>query len=442
MEASYGCCKNKPLTGLCCVVCHEIFHPSCLQRRKDAVKIGFHKIYCSSNCQEKLLSEEERQSDFDKVIQGLREEIKGRDQYIERLRKQSRDFEDEVCNTEQGYIVKLRELGDTALRREAKLEELRIAIAGLQEELNALKDLNKKLNIDLGDMNTINRDMVETIRTLEAECETYGREAKLLQFELSQLKQQSHNTKASKCLLMSGPTPKLTRPKENRPRLLLVSGAFGRGLVDLLGKQSGGSYSMQAILKPNSTNSELISTAVENSKNFTKRDIVIVWPFTLTSKLIDDFVLTSNHTNVLMMTRPFGREAGENFHIYESGLALCKHLHSRGLSLACVFDCNSIHCNQERTSYYTRQGRWRLSRALWRHIENRLLSITTERNAGLRTDELSAETADPKVTPNCEGAQQTVSINNLDNVVAAAQGPQGPASLAESSIQSSMGFLG
>lgn len=373
MEPTYGCCRNKALSSFCCIVCHDIFHHSCLERRKNVVKLMGHKIYCSSKCQEKNLDEERRIGDFVEDLQKLKKEVEGRDQYIERLKRSSRDFEDEVLATEERYVGKFKELGDVIQRRNQEMEDLKKKMADLEGQLNAISERNSALKNDLENLNTVNKQMVATISTLEIESEGYCREAKLLRVELD-------HYKAQKCHIVCNSNPgiaasgHMTTPvQDSRPKLLLVAGGIGRDLVHFLGEQCGHAYRMQAVLKPNSSNSELINTAIRDSSHFTRDDVVIIWPFNLSHELIDKFLLQTTHTNGLILTRPYGHKTDENNFIYKSNLSLYRQLYHRKLNLASVFDSNSALCRGNRISYYTKKGKWLIARALWRHLRDRLV---------------------------------------------------------------------
>lgn len=374
MEPTYGCCKNKALSSFCCIVCHDVFHHSCLERRKNVVRLLGHKIYCSSRCQEKHLDEEKRIEDFVEDVRRLREEVEGRDQYIERLKRSSRDFEDEVLATEEKYVGKFKELGDVIQRRNQELEDLKKRIVDLEGEMNAISERNSILKSDLENLNGVNQQMVTTIGTLEMESEGYCREAKLLRVELDHCK--SHGCRVNCGSGSRGAVFRhVTAPvQDGRPKLLLVAGGFGRDLVHFLGEQCRHTYQLQAVLKPNSSNSELVDTALKNSKHFTKEDVVMIWPFNLSTDLIDKFLMKTSHTNGLILTRPYGHRISDNNFIYESNLSLYKQIHNRKLNLASVFDSNSALCGGDRVSCYTKRGKWLLARALWRHVSVRLVA--------------------------------------------------------------------
>lgn len=371
MEAKYTCCRSKTLSGFYCTVCFGVFHASCLDRRNGVVRLGGHKIYCSGSCQERDTDREMETESFRESIQGLKEEIEGRERYIQRLQRQSRDFEDEVLNTEQKYVDKLKQLSDTVQCRNREVEELRVKISTLEREIDRTSDLRVKLESDIRDLDKINRDMISTIKTLEIENDSYVREVKLLRVELDSNKSRGYGDKVEKHSVTRGTGSKTAYIQDNRPKLLLVAGAFGRDLVQFLRTHSGNSYHMQAILKPNSSNQELIDTAVRNSKSFSKKDVVVICPFSAVNQLIDGFLLELGHTNALILTTPFGRDTRENFLIYENNLSLYKRLHFCGLNLSGILDCNSV-LSSDRISCFSKQGKQLIARAIWR----RLLDLT------------------------------------------------------------------
>lgn len=241
--------------------------------------------------------------------------------------------------------------------------------------MNVASEKNVALKGDLENINKINKQMITTINILENESDRYCREAKLLRVELDHYRSEGDNmmgtnTDISKgSSFVHGTVPTV----DNRPRLLLVAGGFGRGLVHFLDEQCNHTYRMQAVLKPNSSNTELIDTALEGSKYFSKDDIVIIWPFNLSSDFFGKFLMKTTHTNSLILTRPYGRGIEENNFIYESTLSLYKQLHYHELNLAGVFDVNSVLCGSNKFSFYTSKAKWMLARAVWRHLSDRLI---------------------------------------------------------------------
>lgn len=400
MKAKYSCCKDKDLSGFYCIVCFGVFHPSCLDRRKNVVKLGSHKIYCSGSCQEKHMDGELEAGNLREDIQGLKEEIEGREKYIQRLQRQSRDFEDEVLHTEQKYIDKLKELNDTIQRRNKELEEFRSKISILEKEVDTMGSLKTKLEGDIRDLNNINKDMISTIKTLEVEKDSYQKEVKLLRVAWDQNKSQYRSKNVAKRSVGGNAVLKAACTRDDRPKLLLVTGAIGRDLVHFLRARSGNSYHVQAFLKPNSSNQELIDTAVRNSIGFSKKDVVIICPFSAVNQLIDDFLLKLGHTNALILTTPFGRRARENCFIYESNLSLYKSLHFRGFGLTGILDCNSV-LHQGGTSWYSGRGKRLIAGAIWRHLNDRLLvQLTTAPGKLTATPAtISGDFLDPCISP-------------------------------------------
>lgn len=373
MNNFYECCKDKVLSAVCCVVCSSIFHKSCLERRKTAVKITGHRIYCSARCRENQLAEENKTEDFLKEIQGLKEEIEDRKRHIERVQKQSRDFENEILHTEEGYIAKFRELEGIIERRNNDLDVLKDKIVTMERELVTRNDTNVQLEDNLRDLGNINSGMIAAIRALEMENDLHAGKIKLLEVELEHYKSEGASARSVDHRTQGG-VSRAARFEDSRPRILLVAGGVGRDLVQFLMEMCGGSYSVQAVLKTGSTNSELIATALENSRTFSKLDVVIIWPHMVSSALIDDFILKSNHTNALILTRPYGNKPRENHFIYESNLSLYKNLHLRKFGLVNVFDSNSIKAGPHNVPSYTQEWKQLLARSLWGHLTEKFFA--------------------------------------------------------------------
>lgn len=399
MEPMYRCCK-KTLTCFSCVGCGDVFHPSCLQRRKNVIRLGSHRIYCSDKCQEEVIERESKIENFVEDIKRLTKEVEDWEQYAQRLKKGSSVFEEEVLQTEQKYLDKLSELNDLIQHREIELKELGDRFRQLEQELETVGGENEKLRRVISELNSISSEMVSTIRILETENERYSRQAKLLTAELEHHKSEKGRVRFGGQKVDGTYRYRATQIRDNRPRMLLVAGNCGRGLIHFLDAQCRSSYCVQAVLKPGSSNTELIDSALAGSKDFSKKDVVILWPFNTTCKLLEDFMLRLSHTNALMLTRPYGPRMRENVFIYESNLQLYKHMHHRKFGLASVLDCNAALLGLEGISAYSRRGKWLIAEAIWRHINDRMLiklkmtSYSPNTSCIMSSELLTSETAE------------------------------------------------
>lgn len=102
-----------------------------------------------------MLGEESQTGVLVGKIEKLTGELEGREQYIQRLQRESRDFEDDVLHEEQKYVDGIGELKNSIKLRDREIEELRGVIADLQKELKNVRDLNTKLGSDVADLDRI-----------------------------------------------------------------------------------------------------------------------------------------------------------------------------------------------------------------------------------------------------------------------------------------------
>lgn len=100
MEKGFKCCGSKEFRNYCCVTCTNIFHPSCLERYSGWLVVGGFKIFCSHDCQKKHLDNEEDRSKMKLELDRLTTEIAQRDMSITRLKRSTKDFEDELFQSE------------------------------------------------------------------------------------------------------------------------------------------------------------------------------------------------------------------------------------------------------------------------------------------------------------------------------------------------------
>ncbi|KAG5874959.1 hypothetical protein JTB14_002642 [Gonioctena quinquepunctata] len=128
MEVYFKCCKNKQTQNLYCIVCFEVFHRACIEKKKSCKELGGGKLYCSLKCEKKgnshkveldkalekvavmkkeiyerdlLLQKNEDDTNeevvrLNSVIDQLKQTIEENNNYIKRQNRRTRDFEDEA----------------------------------------------------------------------------------------------------------------------------------------------------------------------------------------------------------------------------------------------------------------------------------------------------------------------------------------------------------
>ncbi|CAG9824527.1 unnamed protein product [Phaedon cochleariae] len=230
MGIPFKCCKNKEFSNLCCIKCLDVYHPSCIDRKKYSKQLGGHKIYCSESC-EKLDAEEKRHKD---ILQGINSklkqenhekmmfiekleiqsmerveelqltidkltvEIKEKDTYIKRIQRRTQDFESEIAEQENRDDRIFKEQMDKMTKLNTELKNLKQKEYMYEEEIETKTLMVRTLENDIKELNILSRNMVETIRIIELQNERYCKELTELSKELNQYKQGDSQYKAAR----------------------------------------------------------------------------------------------------------------------------------------------------------------------------------------------------------------------------------------------------
>ncbi|KAG5867092.1 hypothetical protein JTB14_004157 [Gonioctena quinquepunctata] len=164
-------------------------------------------------------------------------------------------------------------------------------------------------------------------------------------------------------------------------KIFIIANGHGRQLAKNLVQLLNNNFQIQSVIKPNASNKELLTTAIEYSSNLTKNDSVILWPNIGNKKLVNDFILKLNNTNPLIITEPYQLDMKEklNFAIYEDNLAMYKELHKQKLSTSNIIECNSIlrksnYCSDGFT--LNDNGKWHICK----HLVKRTLQLISQTN--------------------------------------------------------------
>lgn len=107
MNRNFKCCKNKDFSNFICVACNSVFHPSCMERMTDIVKVSGFRILCSESCQNIFNEKDHMEDEKSEKIDALVKELKEKDTYIKRLKRNSQTFENDVTEAEKSFHVLL-----------------------------------------------------------------------------------------------------------------------------------------------------------------------------------------------------------------------------------------------------------------------------------------------------------------------------------------------
>lgn len=373
MDKNFKCCK-KDFNSYCCKNCLGIFHESCLGKKKNVLHLGGHQILCSKSCQEKSndftasvkaklreqvnslqieIAEITDKSDtqislLENELALKNSELNDKDAYILRMRRNTKDFEDEVFEQEQNFQSTI----DTQKRQ---IEELKL-------EIDRLNKLIRDMEIRCEDYQT-------RVTSLENELNNFMKQKTLKPNESdNSVKEATPNNAYINfgTNLLAAKARDETRfsntglantvqflPQRDKSRVLLVSGIQGKHLSSILNHLSD--FAVQSLILTNATDITILNSAREFAKSFTKNDIVLLWPNKPHLKLVEDFTLKFQHTNPIILTQLFinGMDATYiNQGINQDNLALYRELFLQGMNPRHVFDCNKHF----KKSNYTRAG--------------------------------------------------------------------------------------
>lgn len=466
MDSTFKCCKKKECTNVCCIQCLGILHQSCMERKKNIQLVEGHKIICSKECATrkkneddaiqktgekvefliKALREKESQLEIterqrDDLTKELLEEIaelkkdnREREEFIKKLRRTSMDFEDEVVGAEQNYIRKLDEQKGIISEQKNDINNLIKKNTVLQEEIEVIIiDLNRYQK-DIADLRALNKNMVTSFETMTQEKEIYIEELKKLKCDYISLKQ-DHSKLAEKryspskqlsldlnlvekktCEIKGNIYPKTSSQTDtSKNSILFVSGYHGRGMIDHLAQIR--EYSVQSIRKPGASDEELVHTAIANSRDFSKNDVIVIWLNKTNARILDTFVEETQHTQSLIISEPYRYDISINQRIYRNNLNFHKNLHLLNSDNVTFLECN----NFIRRSNYTRDG-FGLKTIVARYLSREIMKIIIEsghrkkrvENLG-KTDVLQDNQDNPKTFLGAQEATCSFLVKEITN---------------------------
>lgn len=215
MAAIFKCCRNKDCSNVCCFQCLNIFHHSCVAKKKSVIQLEAHKIICSKEC-ERLKNERENTLDnmtlqLDKLsndvrvrdeaivrmeeegeqrISELYDEIRkltadneGRVVFIQKLERRSIDFEDEVHSAELKYISEIDGQKIKIVNLNKEILEIVHKNHALKEECEGMKAELEKLRGEIRECDQMRKSMLISIETLTEENYAYVTELKGVRYQ-------------------------------------------------------------------------------------------------------------------------------------------------------------------------------------------------------------------------------------------------------------------
>lgn len=337
---SFKCCK-KPFGSYICAICLSVYHESCLSRVKNIEYLEHNKINCCDGDTQK--NNEQVIDTLEKTIQELGEESNGKTNCILRLRQQNESLLHDAEEAENRYI-------DTINQQKSQIEALENHLKELQDRL-ARQEVGL-VTIGVQTM-TIATQCKSTKSTSTTPATTITRCTQTITKETVNIKEKQLSCseiknfkKPRSNISLSSVSPqhngKVNNTPKNKRRILLVADSRGRNLANILLKQTNDEYRLQSFLKPHSLDKDQIETAVSNSKDFTRKDAVVLW-IPRNCDYLKEVILHLKHTNVILLGDWYKANIPNvNTAIYRKNLELLKWLHFHNLHYVKMLDCNTI----------------------------------------------------------------------------------------------------
>lgn len=462
MATTFKCCKNKDPSNYFCLICKNVFHKSCLNRGlKKFEVVNENLIWCSRKCIDMATENEEELlvvDDLRSIIRELQTEISDKNNHIARLKRSSVSFCEEATRTEQEYIKEIETLTqkneDLRERLNKSLQiinkNVKSSIDAVTQTKSALKDKHsqthdiietpskvvqiqqneetnsnndektaleikikeqsediQRLKDEIEESNSLSRNMISSIRVLEAENHSYSREIGWLKNKMEKLDvQQPYNDlvpcqtdlceENSISARVSVPSDTIDSGKDlqsqpirkvrdkvltdhSKGKLLILTDDYGKNLYSFLNIAFKGTYSVQIICKPYAKFNEVVSDMDSLVTGFTKSDFVMVLAGVnnddISSKIISSLADKCFFTNLILCTIPinFSFNYKENFYsvnnkIFDCISRLC--FYSDHIKLLDLQDKFSYKCFYNNSIYLNPRGKRLLASILNKAIVN------------------------------------------------------------------------
>lgn len=141
MAETFKCCKNKANNNWVCIVCSNLFHPSCWKRTKRYEVLNNNLIYCSNTCKDlaaRTGEEEYQAKSLLCLVEELQTELTNKNNYIARLKRNSVIFEEDATEMESRFTkeIELYKLQITDLQSQLKQKTAKLSSYESKEYTN------------------------------------------------------------------------------------------------------------------------------------------------------------------------------------------------------------------------------------------------------------------------------------------------------------------
>ncbi|CAG9820858.1 unnamed protein product [Phaedon cochleariae] len=186
---------------------------------------------------------------YEKEIQILKKDNDDKEKYIKELRRRSKDFEDEACEAEEGFVLETQ-------KHRLTINELNREIRQMRDNTNLLQGINKeneskvkKLEEDIKELTEMRKSMLTSIEVLTKENDLYSDELKKIRNEFHKFKNEALEKQKE-------------REKENNEHGKLTTN-LGEEIIPLINTK-------KSFLKNGSTNMKIMILADQQGRNIDK----------------------------------------------------------------------------------------------------------------------------------------------------------------------------
>nr|CAI5853337.1 unnamed protein product [Callosobruchus analis] len=302
MSSKFACCKTKDVMYYICITCFGVYHHSCANRLRGIRKLTGNRIVCCS----KYEADDNNEADvkLHEEINKLKTEIVDKENFIIRLQKTAKDFENDVLEIELKFIEeqkinkeqlkvqkeKLCIMHQDLIQTENKNTELLITIEDYQKQL---REAEKVIN----DLRSIESEMLTSMSILEQTNDTYAKEIDSLhrrsgtvngrllnQDQGDQEYQENPSSHASSDSEIISPVANIDDsnkdkkvPAKQKKKIVVVGDELSLNVSRLLNIHLNASeYEAKGIVKCNADFHEISKTVISNWSDCGQNDTIVV----------------------------------------------------------------------------------------------------------------------------------------------------------------------
>ncbi|CAG9771623.1 unnamed protein product [Ceutorhynchus assimilis] len=355
----FKCHRSQDIHFLICVTCYSVAHKSCQERLKNWIHLNDHKMYCSRACQEDAKINEnllENAQLLKKENEELLQALEQKDNYIKRTIAIKEQINTDAIEMEEFFTRQLEERKSQMNLLESQKSELQRTIVLMQKPKancsTQTTTINKTdsyiqtesakmvtsasqttietetvINTQVGQTEQEQETACQTTRapieetTNEIDCEVKPEEdslyTELLTAQLLRI-QIDKEIQTADCQKTGYSTKEINtteRVVEKVPQIVILGDYTIKGSMQILRRLRNERYDTNCQYN-HISNEEIITKSRALSQNLSLKDHIIIFLTqkdiirgkTLTQKLLQELILTAEHTNVLVVGSLFARK--------------------------------------------------------------------------------------------------------------------------------------